>query len=78
MNVKTLKAMLRALRESGVAKYSDSEISVEFSNPQSNLTRPTTPFSIEKYDEEKVNALDAERDDLGMTEEDYLNWSAAR
>jgi len=79
MNVKTLKAILKALSESNVTKYQDSEMTIEFGpGPTTELPKP---FDIESYagpDEGFVGNNSTERDDLGLSEKDYLEWSAVR
>ena len=80
-STKKLKSMLKMLREHGVSKYKDGEVEIEFSGivPMSLALEKeqVSGFSIDSYSEQPTVRIDDEpRDSLGMTDEDYLHWSA--
>ena len=77
VSTKKLKSMLKMLRENGVLKYKDNEIEIEFSARAPAPKQPVKEhFDITDYEEPVRNAKNPPRDDLGYTEQDYLNWSA--
>ena len=69
------------LQEAGVASYKDSEVEIVFA-PLMGSAQPVQQFDFNKYDSEEAapqeNAANAETDDLGFTEEDYLYRSAGQ
>ena len=76
-STKKLKSMLKMLTEHGVARYKDSEIEIEFSGfMPAQSSKESESFNISKYEEPKRPLGREGADDLGLTEEDYLNWSA--
>lgn len=79
VSTKKLKSMLKMLRESGVSKYKDGEIEIEFGSiaPIQEMT-PPKDFNISNYEPQEDNAFREKADELGLTEEDYLHWSASQ
>tara|TARA_R110000744_G_scaffold19487_3_gene51447 strand:+ start:3285 stop:3545 length:261 start_codon:yes stop_codon:yes gene_type:complete len=77
VSTKKLKSMLKMLRESGVSRYKDGEMEIEFGkNVPIQAQSPSKDFNISDYEPEENTSIKENADDLGLTEDDYLHWSA--
>tara|TARA_R100001594_G_scaffold149914_1_gene209196 strand:- start:221 stop:487 length:267 start_codon:yes stop_codon:yes gene_type:complete len=79
-STKKLKSMLKMLSEHGVSRYKDAEVEICFGGVVSLV--PSEPpaqkdFDFSDYEKHpRQSAIGEPVDDLGLTETDYLHWSA--
>jgi hypothetical protein len=81
-STKKLKSMLKMLSEHGVSRYKDSEVEICFGGVVGLVSsEPTTAtqkdFDFSDYEKHpRQSAMSEPVDDLGLSETDYLHWSA--
>lgn len=86
---KKLKGILKLLVEHRVRFYKDEEVEIEMRSQHDSMFPNEKPieelvpplgdgdeFNIDKYDKKMEAPNASNSDDLGLTEDDYLYWSA--
>jgi hypothetical protein len=79
-STKKLKSMLKMLSEHGVSRYKDSEVEICFGGVVNLIPAETSEqkdFDFSDYEKNPRQSVMSEPvDDLGLSETDYLHWSA--